>query len=162
MKAGDEEEFSSLEEAAESPQLTFPAGLVPRLVALEESKGEQPLTKGDIDGELELAEKEEASQTEDDKSALAQKLQGFYAELHDRLWSCFDADGSPKVGAEGEAGDGAGESEEEPPEAPPARPLLPDRAGLGMRVEALDAYEAFRQERSGAYHSKIVKRKWFR
>ena len=142
-----------LSEAVKRADFSFPAGLIPHLIA--KCQGEA-LTRSEIQREVEALSTAETSERDD--KVMAEKLRDYYADLQDTLSRSFLPDGrpraavpSPEVGTSGDSDDDDDEAREDRGPA-----LLDDRAGLGMKIEATDAYSAYREKKSGAYHSKIV------
>jgi hypothetical protein len=148
-----------------------PVGLIPALFA--QSKGRWSITAQDI--EREVARAAETTQEEKD---LARKLRNFYSDLHEHLSGVSDR-------LESQENAQAVESNGTDPNARATKPnpsrkgkrqrqrqaeqqqqdllgvasppgLVGDRAGLGAQAEAADLYAAYRQQRSGAYHQRIV------
>ena len=146
-----------LSEAVKSVDFSFPAGLIPHLIARCQ---DEALTRSEIQREVEALSTAESSERDD--KAMAEKLRDYYADLRDTLSQSFLPDGrpraavpSPEVGTSGDSDDDDNDDDDEAREdRGPA--LLDDRAGLGMKIEATDAYSAYREKKSGAYHSKIV------
>ena len=131
-------------EVAHLISLSVPVGLIPSLLA--RPKGSRPLTKEDIERALSKAK---SGSHQDKQQDITKKLRAYYHELHKHLSNVHSSEfKASRV------------EDERPPSHKPVKEasfpgLVGDRAGLGATAEAVDVYTAYREMRSGVYHSRI-------